>query len=58
MKFDISKTDYKSLLELGEKCVCIVQSKNPSIREYNTARRLRMLIKKLERKNKNNEKEV
>ena len=58
MRFEISKTDYKALLELGEKCVCIVQSKNPSIREYNSARRLRLLIKKLERKNKNNEESI
>lgn len=55
MKLEISKTDYKALLELGEKCVAFVQGHNPTLREYNSARRLRMLIKKLERKNKNNE---
>ncbi len=52
MQIEIGKTDYKALLELAEKCVCLVQSKSPTNREYNAARRLRLIIKKIERKNK------
>ena len=54
MQIEISKTDYKALLELTEKCVGIIQkSPNTSIREFNVARRLRLVKKKIERKNNN-----
>ena len=52
MQINISKTDYTSLLTLIDKCVTAVQGNNPTLREYNCARRLRLIKKKIERNNK------
>lgn len=52
MNIQITKTDYKSLLDLTEKCVVFVQGHNPTLREYNQARRLRLVMKKIMNKNK------
>ena len=51
MKIDISKTDFKALVELAEKCATSIQSKQCSLREFNQARRLKIIIKKLQRNN-------
>jgi len=52
MQITISKQDYGSLLSLIDKCTAIVQDKEPTNREYNYARRLRLIRKKMERNNK------
>lgn len=52
MQIEISKSDYKALLELSERCVAIIKSKEPTIREYNAARRLGLVIRKLQKKNR------
>ena len=51
MKIDISKTDFKALVELAEKCATAIQGKQCSLREFNQARRLKVIIKKLQRNN-------
>ena len=52
MQIEISKSDYKALLDLSERCVAIIKSKEPTIREYNAARRLGLVIRKLQKKNR------
>ena len=52
MNIQIAKTDYKALLDLTEKCVVFVQGHNPTLKEYNQARRLRLVMKKIINKNK------
>lgn len=52
MQINISKTDYASLLTLIDRCTAIVQAESPSLRDYNAARRLRLIKKKIERRNK------
>ena len=52
MDIRISKSDYMAMLDLIDKCTAIVQEKQPTIREYNYARRLRLIRKKLSRINK------
>ena len=51
MKIEISKTDFKALVALVDKCYAIIQSKQPSVREYNSARLLRQVKKGIIRKN-------
>lgn len=51
MNIEISKSDFKALVDLAEKCVTAIQSKQCSLREYNQARRLRLIIKKIQRNN-------
>lgn len=51
MQINISKTDYSSLLSLIDKVCMTVQAGNPSDREYNEARRLRLIKKKIIRIN-------
>ena len=51
MQITISKSDYESLLTLIDRCTAIVQAGNPSLRDYNAARRLRLIKKKMERRN-------
>lgn len=51
MQIEISKYDYTSLLSLIDKCASVIQEKQPTNREYNYARRLRLIKKKMERKN-------
>ena len=52
MDIRISKSDYITMLDLIDKCTAIIQDKQPTIREYNYARRLRLIRKKLSRINK------
>ena len=56
MNIEISKSDYKALVDLAEKCITAIQNKQYSLREYNQARRLRLIIKKIQRNNKIEEK--
>ena len=51
MKIDVSKTDYNTLLVLIDKCTAIIQNGSYTLRDYNAARRLRLIKKKIERKN-------
>ena len=43
MQIEISKTDMNALFTLIDKCTAIVQDKQPTLREYNFARRLRLV---------------
>lgn len=52
MNIEISKSDYKALVDLAEKCVAAIQAQQCTLREYNQARRLRLIIKKIQRNNK------
>jgi hypothetical protein len=56
MEIYISKTNYKLLCELIDKAVAIIQQGNPSNREYNIARRLRLtknaIVRSVEKANK------
>ena len=54
MQIDISKTDYGNLLSLIDKVCETVQRGDASLRDYNNARRLRLIKKKIIRKNKTN----
>ena len=51
MDINISKSDYKSILSLIDKAVAIIKSNPSSTREYNVARQLGNIRKKLERNN-------
>lgn len=51
MNIEISKTDYHSLSSLIDKAVGIIQNKNPTNQEYNVARMLRQVKKKILKKN-------
>lgn len=51
MQIEISKTDYKSMMVLIDKAVSIIKSDNPKPRDYNVARQLGILKKKLEKRN-------
>ena len=50
MTIEISKSDYKALIDLTEKCVTAIQTKQYTLREYSQARRLRLIIKKIRRR--------
>ena len=52
MQINVSNTDLKALFTLIDKCTAIVQDGNPTLREYNYARRLRLVKKAIIRKNK------
>ena len=56
MEINISKTNYKLLCELIDKAVVIIQQRNSSNREYNIARRLRLMknaiVRQVEKCNK------
>lgn len=52
MRIEVSKTDMNALFTLIDKCAAIVQEKQPTLREYNCARRLRQVKKAIIRKNK------
>ena len=54
MQIRISKTDLNDLVTLIDKCTSIIQEKQPTLREYNAARRLRLIRKKIIRINKLN----
>lgn len=51
MDINISKSDYKSLLSLIDKSVAIIKTKTSSTRDYNVARQLGNIKKKIERNN-------
>jgi len=51
MNIRISKSDYASLLTLIDRCTAIVQQSQPTLRDYNAARRLKLIRKKIERTN-------
>lgn len=55
MQIEISKTNYELLMSLIDKSVNIIQQKNPTNKEYNVARRLRVtknsIIRQIEKKN-------
>ena len=55
MQISISKTDLASLMSLIDKCTTMVQDKSTTLREYNAARRLKLIKKKIVRINKLNE---
>lgn len=60
MQIEISKTNYRLLMELIDKSVAIIQAGNPTCKQYNTARRLRLtknaIVRQVEKQNirKNN----
>ena len=54
MQINISNTDLKALCTLIDKCTEIVQEKQPTLKEYNYARRLRLVKKAIIRKNRIN----
>lgn len=55
MQIELSKTNYELLMTLIDKSVNIIQQKNPSTKEYNVARRLRMtkntIVRQIEKQN-------
>lgn len=51
MDIRICKTDFSELLSLTEKAIYIIKCKSPTNREYNVARRLGNVRKKLIRIN-------
>ena len=55
MQIEISKTNYELLMSLIDKSINIIQQKNPTNKEYNVARRLRVtknsIIRQIEKKN-------
>lgn len=55
MQIEISKTNYELLMSLIDKSVNIIQQKNPTNKEYNVARRLRVtknsIVRQIEKKN-------
>ena len=52
MQLEISKTDYYNLMLLIDKVCQTAQSGKASTKEYNAARRLKIIKKKIERRNK------
>jgi len=51
MEIQISKSDYAALMSLIDKAYGIITRNNPPPREYNVARRLRIIRRKLEKRN-------
>ncbi len=51
MQMEISKTDFEKMMSLIDKACTIIKSGNPKPKEYNVARQLYLIKKKLERKN-------
>lgn len=51
MQMEISKTDFEKMISLIDKACNIIKSGNPKPKEYNVARQLYLIKKKLERKN-------
>ena len=51
MQIEISKTDYKSMMTLIDKAVGIIKSDTRKPREYNVARQLGILKRKVEKRN-------
>lgn len=51
MQIEISKTDYKQLTSLIDKAVTIIKSDSRKPREYNVARQLGILKRKIEKRN-------
>jgi len=51
MDIQISKSDYADLLSLIDKAYGIIVQNSPPPRDYNVARRLRIIGRKLERRN-------
>ena len=51
MKIEISKSDYDDLMSLIDRAVNIIYSRRPPDREYNVARRLRNVRRRIERRN-------
>ena len=51
MQIEISKTDYKSMMTLIDKAVVIIKSDTRKPREYNVARQLGILKRKVEKRN-------
>ena len=55
MQIELSKTNYELLMSLIDKSITIIQQKNPSTREYNVARRLRLtkntIVRQIEKQN-------
>jgi hypothetical protein len=51
MYIEISKSDFKALMSLTEKAISIIKSGSPPPREYNVARQLGLLKRKINRRN-------
>ena len=55
MQIDVSKSNWTQLMNLIDKSVTIIQSGNPSNREYNVARQLRQtkkcIIRQIDKQN-------
>ena len=51
MEITISKTDFTALMSLIDKSVGIIKDKEPTLREYNCARRLYLVKKKIIKRN-------
>ena len=45
----IANTDYKEIMSLMERAIGIIRKKDPTTREYNVARRMFIISKKLKR---------
>lgn len=53
MQIEISNTDYKQLMSLVDKAVTIIKADNRKPRNYNVARQLGILKRKIEKRNNN-----
>lgn len=51
MEIPISKTDYEKMMSLIDKACTIIKSGAPTPKEYNVARQLSQLKKKIDKKN-------
>lgn len=51
MQIEISKTDLKAWMSLTEKAISIIKSGNPPPRDYNVARKLGLLKRKIDKRN-------
>lgn len=50
MEIPISKTDYEKMMSLIDKACTIIKSGNPTTKEYNVARQLWLIKKKLDKR--------
>lgn len=51
MEIPISKTDFEKMMILVDKACSIIKAGNPKPREYNVARQLYLIKRKVEKKN-------
>ena len=49
--YTISKTNYESMMKLVDRAIEIIKASKPKPRDYNVARQLYIIKKKIEKKN-------